>query len=166
MLLPPAGWAPPARSHQSAPGCWSQRKTPAPGTDTEVALELGVGIDHVGVGKSGTRGSGLQLPASSTRQVDTDLQFSSQPPQVATRPESVVKVTCSDLGPGSEGGGQAGEEGNKELELRKSPPPVSRILEVLVRSPAVQVVQQARTSSKNISFMILLKCSLGTADHC
>ena len=106
-------------------------KTPVPGTDTEVA-------QYLGWGKSGTRGSGLHLPASSTRQVDRGVPLSSRPPQVATRPEDVVKVTWRDLGLGREGAGQLGEEGNTQLELSlvdPFQPPVSRILVVVVMSP-------------------------------
>ena len=85
-------------------------KTPTPCTDTEVAPNLGWG-------RSGTRWSGCHLPASSTRQVDRGLSVASLPPQVATRPESVVKVAWRDLGLGREGGGQPGEEGTTELEF-------------------------------------------------
>ena len=86
------------------------RKTPAAATATELAL-------YLVWGRSGTLGSCLHLPASSTRQVDRGVPLSSRPPQMATRPEEVVKVTWPYLGLGREGGGQLGEEGNTQLEL-------------------------------------------------
>ena len=54
------------------------------------------------------------MPACSTRQVLSDglpLLGPSLPPQVATRPEGVVKVTCSVLESGKAGGEQVEEAG-------------------------------------------------------
>jgi hypothetical protein len=59
----------------------------------------------------------------------------------------VVKATWERLGLGREGGGQPGEEGNTELELRTAPsqPPVSRILVVGSVFPAISVVLLERS---------------------